>query len=242
MLDHASMQRLMRRSRAHFVGYKDTDSRFHGANAQYVKEMGLAHVEDLVGRTAYDVPSRTADCAGLFHAQDALVLASGDQLPILGIHPGESGNFRAYLHVKRPIGKKRGALDGVFFESWTVTSQGIHRLWQLLGEIPLISDDKGLIDAGCYLIGGKPLPAGLSDEEHAVLFYFLRHRTLASIARMTRMTPQVADAILAALQVRFHAGSRAELRDRATAAGYLHRVPAQVFASAMSSSERFRVR
>ena len=94
--------------------YKDVNSVFTHANAEYAKIVELKHPLDVVGRTAYDMPARSSECAALVHEQDKKVIKSGKPLSLLGIHPDAQGKFKAYKFLKTPLRNGSGEVDGIF--------------------------------------------------------------------------------------------------------------------------------
>src|SRR5579883_3538867 len=93
-------------------GIKDRNSVFMYANAHYVRIIGLKDSEDIVGRTDFDMPCGTIECAHLFRAQDQEILISQKTMRILDIHPFANDQWKAYIFTKTPYYTPEGELGG----------------------------------------------------------------------------------------------------------------------------------
>jgi PAS domain-containing protein len=151
--------------------YKDVNSVFTYANTEYAKIVELKHHLDVIGRTAYDMPARSAECAALVHEQDNKVITSRKPLSLLGIHPDAQGRFKAYKFLKTPLRNDRGDIDGIFITGEDVTSEATFKLGNFLQKIPIATNGKLLLDNGTYLIGTDHIEIDISKREHEVLFY-----------------------------------------------------------------------
>jgi len=217
-------------------GYKDVNSVFNYANTEYAKIVGLKHHLDVVGRTAYDMPARSAECAALSHAQDDKVIKTGKPLSLLGIHPDANGNFRAYKFLKTPLRNETGEVDRIFVTGEDVISETTFKLSNFLQKIPIATNGKLLLDSGSYLIGTDHIGINISKREHEVLFYSLRVKRTKIIANLLGITPRTVFKHMTALREKFEVCTTAELRDKATEMGLVHVLPQRVFDQKLSAS------
>jgi DNA-binding CsgD family transcriptional regulator len=216
--------------------YKDVNSVFTYANAEYAKIVELGHPLDVVGRTAYDMPSRSAECAALVHEQDNKVVKSGKPLSLLGIHPDARGQFKAYKFLKTPLRNESGDVDGIFITGEDVTSEATFKLANFLQKIPIATNGKLLLDNGTYLIGTDHVEIDISKREHEVLFYSLRVKRTKIIANLLDITPRTVFKHMTALREKFEVGTTAELRDKATEMGLIHVLPQGIFEPKLAAS------
>lgn len=91
---------------------KNRESRFVYANARFVRIMGAARLEDLMGRTDFDFSPR--DLAEAFVRDDRAVMRTGR--PIVNkveLVPNEDGVVRWHVTSKVPIRDARGVIRGL---------------------------------------------------------------------------------------------------------------------------------
>ncbi|WP_158900013.1 PAS domain-containing protein [Burkholderia sp. L27(2015)] len=209
--------------------YKDVNSIFTYANAEYAKIVELKHPFDVIGRTAYDMPARSSECAALVHEQDNKVIKSRKPLSLLGIHPDAQGKFKAYKFRKTPLQNQRGDIDGILVTGEDVTSEATFKLGSFLQKIPIATNGKLLLDNGTYLIGTDHIGVDISKREHEVLFYSLRVKRTKIIANLLDITPRTVFKHMTALREKFEVSTTAELRDKATEMGLIHVLPQGIF-------------
>lgn len=234
MIDKLILRKQVDESPCCFAGYKDSDYIFHYANVEYAKMVGLKHPLDVAGRTAYDMPSRTAECAALFHAQDDKVIKFRKYLSVLGIHPDVDGNFRAFNHLKTPLFDEDNNVAGIFFASENITSKAMFELSVFLRKMPIATGGKLLLDSGCYLIGKDHVEVDVSDREHEILFYSLRRKKAKYIANLLGITPRTVYKYMESLRKKFNARTSSELRDIAREMGLVDVLPPSIFSEKVS--------
>lgn len=211
------------------AGFKNKDSVFTHVNASYAKVVGLKQAGDAVGRTAYDMPAKTAQCASLFHEQDNMVMRAGKHMSIFGIHPDEQGNFKAYKFVKIPLRNEQNEVDGVFFTGEEISNKTTYELNMFIKRIPIKINGKLLTDNASYLVGTEHARIKISERNHEVLFYLLHGKGAEFIARVLDMPLKAVEQRVAELKTEFNALSPAELIDKALEMGFFHVLPSSVF-------------
>ena len=97
----------------HAIFWKDRQSRFLGGNQNFLNDTGTKTLENLVGKTDYDIWSRREDADG-FVKIDREVMESGT--PILNLEEPllrQDGAQRVLLTSKVPIRDERGEVTGL---------------------------------------------------------------------------------------------------------------------------------
>jgi PAS domain-containing protein len=86
-------------------GCKDHDSKFIYANKEYADIIGVGRQNHLniIGRTDFDMPCDTVNCAELFRKQDRRVILTEKRMRILDIHPFSGKEWKAYIFTKTPL-------------------------------------------------------------------------------------------------------------------------------------------
>jgi DNA-binding CsgD family transcriptional regulator len=208
---------------------KRLDSVFSYSNTHYAHIVGLKNGLDVVGRTAYDMPARSSDCAALSHAQDQKVIQSARRLALLGIHPDAQGQFKAYRFMKTPMCERDGSVAGIFVTGEDITSKVLYDLSEFLMRMPIFTNGKLLLDSGAYLIGTDHAEIEITEREHEVLFYSLRKQRAKAIADLLGITPRTVYKHMHSLREKFGAHTSAELRDQACELGYTDILPPSIF-------------
>lgn len=91
---------------------KNRDSEFIYANARFVRMMGAARLEELLGRTDFDFSPR--DLAEAFVRDDRMVMRTGRPLVNkVELVPNEDGTIRWHVTSKVPLRDERGEIVGV---------------------------------------------------------------------------------------------------------------------------------
>jgi len=212
-----------------YAAYKRPDSVFVCGNLAYARVVGLARAEDVIGRTAYDMPARSAECAPLSHAQDVKVVAAAKTLDLLGLHPDASGAFKAYWYRKTPVLTSTGEVGGILTSGFDLTSAAMFELARFLFKIPIKTEGKLLLDNGSYLVGLSHAQLPITRREHEVLFFLLRRKRAQTIADMLGITPRTVYKYASVLRDKFAVRTSAELRDVASERGLVHILPPRLF-------------
>lgn len=212
-------------------GCKDENSSFLYANEAYGRLLGLASHLDVVGRSDYDMPGRTVECAPAFQAQDKDVMSSRNASRIFDWHPYGDGDWQAHIFTKTPLVNSAGEVVGTIFHG-----EDLSRFpdCQLLGTLLCGLHEGGNHGApdqqGSYLIdAGVTTNPTLSPRLREVLFFTVRGWSAKMIARVLALSPRTVEAHVDALRQAFHASNRSQLIEAAMMAGYFSRIPASIF-------------
>jgi DNA-binding CsgD family transcriptional regulator len=211
------------------AGYKNQDSVFTGSNNEFAKIVGLKQGSDVVGRTAFDMPAKTAECAELFHEQDQMVLNTGKQLVIFGIHPDDEGNFKAYKFIKMPLQNMHNEITGILFTGEEICNKTMYELSVLINNLPIKTNGKSLLQSGSYLVGTEHTEINLCERKHEVLFYMLHGKKANFIANVLRISLSTVYRYIAELKTEFNVLSSFELKDKALEMGFFNVLPYSVF-------------
>lgn len=209
------------------AAYKNTEGVFQYANSAFSALMGLSHPNDLIGRTVFDMPGEVSAYAEAFDEQDRQVMASGQNLRVLNIHPFAGGQWGVYLCTKKPwygedkkiIGMIGEAVDITDAYTMTISTQ----LAKFTGHMQTsyaLSDDGGSLS--------------LSPRESEVLFLILRGKTSKLAANAMKLSYHTVEQYMESLKLKFGVHSKAELIEEAIARGYMSLMPLSVFSKQLS--------
>lgn len=93
------------------IYWKDLNGVYLGANIQAAQMVGLASVNDLIGKTDYDLTSKIN--ADKFRENDLIVLNTGKELSVEEISVSKDGAELIQLSTKKPIKESNGDIVGI---------------------------------------------------------------------------------------------------------------------------------
>lgn len=213
-----------------YWGCKDAASIFIYANEEYGNIIGLKHHLDVIDRSDFDMPCDTVVCAQAFRDQDKEVMASGQTLRILDIHPFAGGEWKAYLTTKRPLHGETEGVIGTIFHGEDITSPCTIELGSLLGRIYTGDQLYDSTNEGSYWLGERSkMPIHLTTRESEILFFLIRGYSIKSIAEIFHVSMRTVEDHVGSLRHKFVCTNKASLIEHAIYLGYLHYIPKMLF-------------
>ena len=103
------------------VYWKNIKGEYEGCNNNQLKVAKLARVEDIIGKTDYDLYDKKI--ADAVRAIDIAVMNEGKEREIEEIGVGEDGNESVYLTKKKPLFDKSGNIVGIMGTSINITDR-----------------------------------------------------------------------------------------------------------------------
>lgn len=211
-------------------GCKDENSVFMYANEAYGKLVGVLHPLDVIGRTDFDMPCKTVECAADFQAQDGEVIATNRALKIFDWHPYADGLWQAHIFTKTPMCDSDGTVIGTIFHGEDIsTLPDFLSLGPLLDCIGKASKHGMPVGQTSYLVGTASGDLPLSPRTREVLFFLLRGWSAKMMARVLNISHRTIEIYVDTLKNDFGVQSRAALIDAALGLGYFNRIPESLF-------------
>ena len=230
-------------------GCKDNNSVFLYANKEYANLVGVGadnHL-DIIGRTDFDMPCETVNCAELFRKQDQAVILEKAPLKILDIHPF-AGNYKkknpewkAYIFTKIPLYDQNQNIMGTIFSGMNLNAPSIVEAGFILASFAkatqnhhdLLSDKRQnsflLTPSFSYSNDFK-----LTTKESECLFFMLRGKTAKQIGQYVNISHRTVEVYFDRLKIKLKASNRGELIDKAIQAGFLNSIPQSLFTRQLS--------
>lgn len=215
-------------------GCKDLDSKFIYANQYYADIIGFKDKEDVIGRTDFDMPCDTVNCADMFRDQDHQVIVKLITMRILDIHPFAGGEWKAYVFSKSPLYDHEKKISGTIFSGQDVTNASTLELAALLTKIKVEGVTNDLLGQDSYMIGTKFGEIKLTNRESEVLFFILRGKTAKIIAKTLSISYRTVEKYFDSLKYKFCADNLCELVDKSISLGYLNIIPETLFTTQIS--------
>lgn len=202
-------------------GCKDINSVFVYANAEYGQIIGVDHHQDCIGRTDFDMPSPTVECAESFREQDQQVILSGKRLRILDIHPYSDGSWRAHLFTKTPWKNTEDEIVGTIFSGVELKDTAILEVGHWICRAAGISPKQQL----SFDLEPNNTPVNLNTRESEVLFLLLYGKKPQYIGKVLGVSVKTVESYVARLREKFNANSKNELIDLALDLGFGSHIP-----------------
>lgn len=206
-------------------GCKGENSVFVYANAEYN--------EDIIGRTDYDMPCETVNCAGMFREQDQQVIKAAKRMRILDIHPF-ADEWKAYIFTKTPWVQKDKKVIGTIFQGVDITSASTIEIGSLLARMQVDGVQHDLLGQSSYIVGNDFSKVKLTLRQQECLFFFLRGKTTKQIASLLSISSRTVEEHHEQLRAKFGVQNRYELIDKAIEGGFLNMIPERLFTTQLS--------
>jgi PAS domain S-box-containing protein len=214
---------------------KDENSTYIYANNSFADVVGYDNKHEAIGVTDHDLPCDVAACAHLFREQDKEVMQKGRSLRILDVHPCARGEWRAFILSKMPLRDENGAIAGTIFHGEEISEKSTLELGNILVSVSLPNiGSRQLVSGTSYVISRSCEQPQLTPREAEVLFLLLRCRTAKQISTVLTISVRTVERHVDHLKLKFGAGSKSELLDRAMEMGFLNQIPETLFKQQLS--------
>lgn len=220
-------------------GCKDLDSVFLYGNEEYGQLIGLNHHEDVIGRTDFDMPCDTVNCAQLFVNQDKKVIQTLKKMRILDIHPYSGGQWKAYIFTKTPLLDNNKEVIGTLYHGADITNSSLLELGALMSRYSCESVKNDFLSQGSILLDNNFHDIKLTKRQSEVLFYLLRGKTNKKISLFLKISERTVEDYIEQLKFKFNAQNKFELIDIAIANGFLNTIPESLFRRQLSLELKF---
>jgi two-component system aerobic respiration control sensor histidine kinase ArcB len=173
-----SLEKLISELPGH-VYWKDLNGIYLGCNAQQLKSAGRSHVEDMLGKTDYDLLPQ--DDAERVNSVDMEVIKTGKERTCEEVTSIYNGQESVFLSQKKPLRDEQGNIIGIVGISFDITSYKLeqiqlknqteqieNRFETLIARMPghVYWKDSNAIYLGCNDLQAKSL--GLSSNKQIV--------------------------------------------------------------------------
>lgn len=216
-------------------GCKDSNSNYLYVNDTFAAIAGFNSRHDAIGTTDHELPCDAAACAHLFCEQDREVMERERSLRILDIHPCARGEWRAFIFSKMPLRDSEGNIAGTIFHGEEISEKSTLELGNFLVSVTLPGHSgHALVSGTSYVISRVCEQPQLTPREAEVLFLLLRCRTPKQISVVLDISIRTVERHMEHLKIKFEAGNKSELIDRAMAQGFLNQIPESLYKQQLS--------
>jgi len=203
-------------------GCKDKDSTFVYVNAAYAQLIGVDSPQECIGRTDFDMPSQTTQCAQDFREQDQYVMSTRKALKVLDIHPYPDGRWHAHIFTKTPWFDEDNNVQGTIFYGQELTDTAILEVGHWVCRVTGINNKN---DSTSSPRVQSRLDTPLTNRESEVLFLLLYGKKPQFIANSMSISIKTVEGHVARLRNKFQATSKHQLIEYALDSGYGSVIP-----------------
>ena len=197
------------------IGWKDTQLRHLGCNANLAHALKLNHPEDIVGLKDSDFPIHTEQDY-LFHFQNDQLALLGKTIKIVHLYK-ES----AYLITKKPLNDTNNSIIGVIYHCQELENPNFF--------LQLHRTDKKHYSATSsishYKIQSEHNPFHFSKREKECIFYMLRGKTTKQISELLNLSKRTVDYYIENIKNKTGCRTKSELLITAIESGYMDIIP-----------------
>ncbi|OEE77770.1 helix-turn-helix transcriptional regulator [Vibrio genomosp. F6] len=213
-------------------GCKDLNSVFVYANEAYAKLIGVEEPNQCIGRSDFEMPSPTIECAAEFQRQDAFVIATRKTIKILDIHPYPDGRWHAHIFTKKPWYNENNEVIGTIFFGKELTDTAILEVGHWICRATGIQRTNR--QAVGFNVIDEELIEPLTQRESESLFLLLYGKKPQYIARAMAISVKTVEGYIAKLKTKFNAKSKEQLIDKALDAGFGSVIPKSLLKTQLS--------
>ena len=201
-----------------YLGWKDKNLKYIGANKNLLNSMGRKSLEDLIGLDDSELALNSHQVNILFRQQDLLAL-QGHSLEI--IHGLENEQDKTYFLQKTPLRNHNSEIVGVIYHCtpWSQANflTSIKKIDKKYQPLESVSD--------YYTFGIFHNVSNLSDRELECLFFQLRGKTAREIADIFKLSKRTIESYIDNVKFKLGCLNKTEMLVTAIAQGYHHHIP-----------------
>lgn len=211
------------------VTLKDLQSRVIAINSTLAQLLGLRADTPVAGRYEFELAPCLRLAGAAFRAQDEVTLQQrrGRFIDILAYGDGRP---RAILSEKVCLLDSTGAPRALLFQGVDITSRVFGHVNARLSAHVHAARSGDAAMSQSYALDPPAPEHALTPREEECLFFLLRGHTARSMAALLHLSVRTIEGYLDQLKDRFHCDSKADLIERAIAAGYASFLPATLLA------------
>ncbi|MBY0463024.1 MAG: helix-turn-helix transcriptional regulator [Alphaproteobacteria bacterium] len=202
---------------------KDKNSIYQGLSKEFLHMLGWKNMDQVAGKTDYDIPCRVSEFANTFIKQDKQTVDSDKKLLTLEIMPFASG-WRSVLVERRARIDEKGSAAGVLLQAIDVSDSAIFKKCLLLN-----ASDQKIVDTAnkiaSYILSVEHSPLPLTKQQECCLFLLIRGKCPKKIAGILNISVRTVETHIEAMRYKLGCFSKAQLIEKAIDCGYFYYIP-----------------
>jgi DNA-binding CsgD family transcriptional regulator len=208
---------------------KDQNSKYIAGNDRTANLVGWKSVEDMVGKTDFDLPCEAASSADFFIKEDNIVLNTQEKLFTLDLQKYSDDKWHLLL-CERTIARGKYTADAsleVVIHAIDVTGLSFFHAY-----IDCHNFDKkitGRKNSGSYIISDDYTDLAISTRQSEILYYLLRGKTAKEIGVLLNISDRTVEGHIDIIKRNLNCKNKSQLIEKAVALGYMFYIPKRIF-------------
>jgi DNA-binding CsgD family transcriptional regulator len=209
-----------------YIGVKDINSIFQSCSNDFAKVCGWKSLDNVIGKTDYEVPCEASKAAELFINVDRKVIKHMRSITSIEICYYTTGLI-AFLDHKIPIKNDQDTVLGVFCNAIDITAAFI-KSYQWLDQ----TDPKftGKVDIPRqYILTSEASFLPLSNRQQECLSLLVRGKTMKEIAYILGISVRTVETHFETIKHKLGCYNKSQLIEKAIDSGFLFHIPGSLF-------------
>lgn len=208
-----------------YIGWKDLNRHYIGANKALLELKGFRHVEELAGKTDEELSPWAIEENKLFQQQDFRVI-NGEKVATVHFNAKTSEVFRL---EKCPLTDQNNQVTGLIYHCRPCTKNEVFRILKQL-------DDKWHISPPHYTPNDNKNIYGLTEREHECVFLLIRGKSAKGIGALLSLSKRTVESYIENIKNKMDCRNKAEILVKAVSNGYHNHIPARLNQAAVIKS------
>ncbi|WP_454780368.1 helix-turn-helix transcriptional regulator [Legionella sp. WA2022007384] len=208
-----------------YIGWKDLNRHYVGANKALLEFKGCTDVEEVAGKTDEELSPYSIEENQIFHQQDLCVL-NGEKVSTVHL---DSKTNDVFLLEKSPLTDQNNNVTGLIYHCRPCPK---NELFRLLSEF----DEQLHLSTHHYTLKGNENKYALSNRECECVFLLIRGKSAKEIGALLSLSTRTIESYIEHIKNKMDCKNKAELLVKAVLNGYHNLIPARLNQAAIIKS------
>ncbi|HAU1150685.1 TPA: PAS domain-containing protein [Legionella pneumophila] len=208
-----------------YIGWKDLNRNYLGANKALLELKGFRDVEELAGKTDEELSPWAIEENNMFQQQDLCVL-NGEKIATVHF---DSKASEVFLLEKCPLTDQDNKVTGLIYSCHPYPKNEVFRVLRQF-------DDKLHLSPHYYTLNDNKNIYGLTDREHECVFLLIRGKSAKEIGALLSLSKRTIESYIENIKDKMDCRNKAEILVKAMLNGYHNFIPARLQQEAIIKS------
>ncbi|HAT1973098.1 LuxR C-terminal-related transcriptional regulator [Legionella pneumophila serogroup 1] len=200
-----------------YIGWKDLNRNYLGANKALLELKGFRDVEELAGQTDEELSPWAIEENKIFQQQDLCVL-NGEKVATVHF---DSKTNEVFLLEKCPLTDQDNKVTGLIYSCHPYPKNEIFRVLRQF-------DDKCHLSPHHYTLNDNKNIYGLTDREQECVFLLIRGKSAKEIGALLSLSKRTIESYIENIKNKMDCRNKAEILVKAVLNGYHNYFPARL--------------
>ena len=197
-----------------FIGWKDANRHYFGANKALLIMKGLIETEEITGKTDEELTPWSIEDNQMYQQQDLCVL-NGDKVSMAHI---DAITNEVFLLQKCPLTDHNNNVTGLIYQCHPYQKSEVIRMLRQL-------DAKFNLGSNHYTLNNRRNKYELTNREHECVFLLLRGKSAKEIGTLLSLSKRTVESYIENIKNKMNCKNKAEILVEAVLSGYHTHLP-----------------